>query len=200
MAPITIVSFTHNRRRYEVQVNVDYRAIMMGDKLVLEVTAKVTDEDGTSTELGVTLEIDLREGRGRILNGGEEWHEFALADLVIGIDDSGGERVPAMDGNGDAREDQHDAVADFVDEHCDSWIEGLIAAMPVPEPILCCALKAGISSTLGQTIACNEFVGSDGTVRQRAWRIVRCLGDHIGGIFSRTLWRAARCMVSLGLL
>lgn len=200
MAPITTVSFTHDRRRYEVQLNVDYRAIMMGDKLVLEVTAKVTDADGTSAEQGVTLEFDLGEGRGRILNGGELWHEFALADVLVKIDDSDDETVPAMDGYGDAPEDQPDTVADFVSEHCDPFILKLIDAVPAFDPIFGCALKAGISSTLGQTIACNEIVGSDGPVRQRAWRIIRCLGGHIGGIFSHTLWRAVRCMGSLGLL
>jgi hypothetical protein len=93
-----------------------------------------------------------------------------------------------------------DDVAALVEEGIGRRVANLVDLMPVPDPILGCALKAGISSVIGQTLTCNEMVGGDGSRRQRTWRIVRCLHDHIGGLITRTLWRAARCMVLLGLV
>ncbi|MCH8805115.1 MAG: hypothetical protein IH986_03395 [Planctomycetes bacterium] len=197
MAPITTISFTRDGRRYNVGVDLDDRAIMDG-KLALQVSAKVTDSEGHSFEEFVTLELDLEKGMGKIFrkSADDPWCVFPLPNVGDIINQDGVEAPPGME-TGDPEEG--DAIANFVEERIGERVCELIGLWPVPDPILGCALKAGISSALGQTLTCNKIVSSEGTAPQRVWRVVRCLRDHVGGIFTCTLWRTGRCILGLGI-
>jgi hypothetical protein len=76
-------------------------------------------------------------------------------------------------------------------------VEEIIAAIPVPDPILGCMLKAGVSATIGQAVTCNQHARRDG-FRQRVREIAACLIDNAGGIFSRAAWRLSRCIATMG--
>lgn len=195
MAPIKTITFTRDGKRYDVQISLDDQAIM-NDRLTFEVSAKVTPPDGPPFEKALALELDLVNRRGAILDGDERLHEFEFSDVDVrmsdGVETPGGMNKDSGLGT--------DAVGDFVGESIGRQIEAIIEAMPVPDPILGCALKAGISSTLGQALTCNEMVGPDGPMRRRLWAIARCMADHGGGLLTRTLWRGLRCMASLGLV
>lgn len=196
MAPITTISFTREGREYFVKLNLDDAAIMAGD-FVIEVNASVKDQQGRLIEESLTLKLDFEKMHGVILRQGEVWYEFDFQDLPFPPNVNGSESPEGMEiGN----EEANDHIAEFVEESIGQQIHHLIDAMPVPDPLLGCALKAGISSALGQSLVCNELVGGEGTRRQRCWRIARCLREHIGGIFTTALWRAARCMATLGIV
>ncbi|MCU7796172.1 MAG: hypothetical protein KZQ75_03450 [Candidatus Thiodiazotropha sp. (ex Myrtea spinifera)] len=190
---ITNISFTRDGREYLVKLNLDDAAIMEGD-FVIEVTASVTERNKHKYEESLTLTLDFERMHGAISHKGEPLHEFDLHDLPFPSNINGSESPEGME-TGDEGAD--DPVAEYIEKSIGHHIHEIIEAMPVPDPILGCALKAGISSALGQSLVCNEMVGSDGTKRQRFWRIARCLREHVAGIFTTVLWRAARCMVML---
>jgi len=189
MARLTTITFSRDDLRYEIAIDLDDAAIVR-NRLSFQVTASVTNERGRRHQETLLLEVDLAEGLGKIYgpDQNDPWYEFRL-DAVPVLIEAGVEAVPI---------EGFDGVANFIHEGIGHRIAELIDLMPAPDPILGCALKAGISSILGQTLACNEIVGREGGLRQRVREIVRCLREHVGGIFTRALWRAARCMVTLG--
>jgi len=78
-------------------------------------------------------------------------------------------------------------------------IEQFIQRIPVPDPILGCALKAGISALIGQAIACRREVESTGLWKKME-AFVACMRRHLGNISRTALRRAFGCMLSAGLL
>jgi hypothetical protein len=198
MSPLTNISFARDGRHYELALDFDDEAVV-ADRLVLQVKARVTDErDRSSAEESLTLEIDLGEGRGRVLQRGEEWYAFSLGEVPVTMNSQQEETIPGIE-NDVPPGGVADPVGEFVESGIAGQVEALIEALPVPDPFLGCALKAGISSALGQTLVCNERVGSGLPRGEKVRGVMGCLREHIGGIFSRALWRAARCMVRLGL-
>lgn len=193
MAPINTISFTREGREYIVKLNLDDAAIME-ESFVIEVNASVTDKEGNSYEESLSLNLDFETWQGQIIHNESVLHEFDLRNIPFPNNINGTESPEGME---IGEEGASDMVAEFVDESIGDHILDVINAMPVPDPILGCALKAGISSALGQALVCNEYVGGDGTKKQRFWKIARCMREYAGGIFTTTLWRAARCMVTL---
>ena len=84
-------------------------------------------------------------------------------------------------------------------DHGDSGLEQFLASIPVPDPLLGCAIKAGISSLIGQAIKCRREVESAGLWRSMQV-FARCMRDHFGDIGRTALKRAFGCMISGGLL
>jgi hypothetical protein len=195
-AKLSEISFTAGDRRYELTLGVDVGALQQSE-LHLDVTATVSGEGVEPFEETLTVEIRPLERRGRVLAGDRVIHEFDYAQFDVRIN-QGAESPPGMEYDYDDGP-QIDKVAEAVESGLGDYVAGLIDAMPVPDPIFGCLLKAGISSTIGQAIACTEVVGLEGAVRQVVWRLARCMRDHIGGILTRTLWRTARCIVTLGM-
>ena len=198
MPTLTTISFAKDRRRYDVEIRFDDGAIME-DLLVFEVEARVTDEDERSFSQTLIVELDFEARRGRILHEGEEWYSFSLSDIPVRINPEG-EETPQGIVDDTSEGASADGVADFVEEGIGGQVARLIEGVPVPDPVLGCALKAGVSSVIGQALACNEIAGSDGGTRERLGRIVGCIRQHVGSIFSRMLWRAARCTATLGVM
>ncbi len=193
MATLTKVTFTNDDKEYEVVIDFKDQQIME-DLIVFEVAAKVSDEDGRSHTEALSIEMNWNEGTTRILKGDQELHVFRFDDLGVRIDGiSDKESIPGIEEG-----ELQDKVFDAVDKEIGEAIAEAINAMPSPDPILGCALKAGISSILGQAITCNEVRRNYPQEGSRFSQIVRCLRKHAQGIASRTLWRAARCMIRLG--
>jgi hypothetical protein len=80
-----------------------------------------------------------------------------------------------------------------------SEIEAFLQSIPVPDPILGCAIKAGVSAIIGQAQDCiNSCI-----LRERWGKIqefAECMRGHIGSIGGKALRRAFGCMISGGLL
>lgn len=194
MAPITTISFSREGREYIIKLNFDDAAIME-ETFVIEVNASVKDQQGNSYEESLNLKLDFENWSGQILHKDSILHEFNLKNLPFPHNINGTESPEGMEIGEEGARDQ---IAEFIEKSIGEHILTVIEGMPVPDPFLGCALKAGISSALGQSLVCNELVGSKGTRKQRFWRIARCLREHVGGIFTTTLWRAVRCMATLG--
>lgn len=81
----------------------------------------------------------------------------------------------------------------------DVGLEKFLQSIPVPDPILGCAIKAGVSSLIGQAIKCRTEME-----RARFWgqiaEFARCMRDHVGAIGRTALRRTFGCMISGGLL
>lgn len=87
---------------------------------------------------------------------------------------------------------------DLVDRG-DAGLERFLQSIPVPDPILGCALKAGVSSLIGQAIKCRtemERAGFWGRISEFAG----CMRNHFGAIGRTALRRTFGCMISGGLL
>jgi hypothetical protein len=83
-------------------------------------------------------------------------------------------------------------------DHGATPAEQFIQAMPATafggDPILGCAVKAGLSSIIGQAIDCCRSLEANGR-----WRIVaeylRCMAQNFGKISKIAMFRAFRCIV-----
>jgi hypothetical protein len=100
--------------------------------------------------------------------------------------------------------DSENVINNFKESKFDSFLENGIYALPVPDPLLGCILKSGITSTIGQVIRCNNSVllSRDGDAQlpaaERVRLILRCLQANAGQIMKKAFWRTLRCWVTLG--
>ena len=78
-------------------------------------------------------------------------------------------------------------------------LEEALQAIPVPDPVFGCMLKAGLTTTLGQTMKCYDQVkGASGGFR-RVRRVFVCLAENGVGMIWTATSRSLRCMAMLGL-
>lgn len=84
-------------------------------------------------------------------------------------------------------------VFDRGDTPAEEFIQALPALLFGGDPILGCAVKASLSSIIGQAIDCCRSL-EDGT----RWRVVseylRCMAQHFGKISRVAMFRAFRCI------
>ncbi|WP_417485465.1 hypothetical protein [Maricaulis salignorans] len=78
-------------------------------------------------------------------------------------------------------------------------VAAAIDAIPVPDPLIGCVLRAGIATVVGQAVACNEQVGGGGELYARVRAVLGCLRGNGLRILGRTTTRTLRCMVMGGL-
>jgi len=198
MPRLTGVSFTRDELRYDLDIEFDDEAIMDAT-LAFEVTARVTNPEGQSEEASLRLELDMDNQIGRILHEDDVWHTFMFNAAEAIQDNEGAEQPPGL--VGDVQNDGGgDALSEFVEAGIGSHVEALLEAMPAGDPIFGCLLKAGVSSTLGQALICNEQTRqlNVATIVERLRRILGCMGDRAGKIVTRAMWRTFRCMARLG--
>lgn len=84
-------------------------------------------------------------------------------------------------------------VFDHGDTPAEQFIQALPASLFGGDPILGCAVKAGLSSIIGQAIDCCRSLEADAR-----WRIVaaylHCMVQHFGKISKVAMFRAFRCI------
>ena len=78
----------------------------------------------------------------------------------------------------------------------DLW-ETIIEYMPAGDPLLGCVVKAGVSTSVGQIIACNAEVERSGD-RPRLKAILRCLRSNGVSMLRRAAVRTFKCWIRLG--
>ena len=195
MPSLTHIKFAKGNLNYEVNIEFDDQTIIE-NLISFDVTALVTDSEGMSNSQTLRIEIDWGTQIGRVLHEGSELHKFELRSIDVRIDSQTGEEIiPGLDGESNL----NDKVYDHFEEGIGEAVGRLINSMPVPDPFIGCLLKASISSLVGQAITCNEMRKTYGEESGRFWQILKCLKEHLQGIAFRTIWRAARCMLRLGL-
>jgi hypothetical protein len=86
-------------------------------------------------------------------------------------------------------------VFDHGDTPAEDFIQALPASLFGGDPILGCAVKAGLSSVVGQAIDCCRSLEAE-----TRWRIVaeylRCMSQHFGKISKIAMFRAFRCIAA----
>ncbi len=193
MATLTKIAFERNDTLYELAVDFEDEKIIE-DLIVFNLEAQVTTSDKAQHKETLSIEINWDKYKVTIASGNEILKVFEFSELDVRVSsEDGSEFIPGME-EGELKDGVYDTVSEGIDE----GISRIIDAMPVPDPIFGCLIKAGISSVVGQAIACNEVRGNYIQESNRFWQIVKCLREHLGGVASRTLWRTARCMIRMG--
>ncbi len=86
----------------------------------------------------------------------------------------------------------------IVDAQQDNRIEQLIGMIRT-DPVIGCLIKAGISTSVRQTMRCYDQTGSVTGIRNRIRAILACLGDNLANTAITATSRALRCMIWVGL-
>lgn len=178
MSHLTRISFARDGERYELLIDLEDGDIV-DDRLTFELTARAQSEVAVDArDVTVTLVIDFEHQIATVtLPDGSE-HQINLAGLYLRINEHGEEIVL----------DQEDVLGDRVAQDIGPALVEALGDVPLGDP-LACLIKAGVSSIIGQAIACQEIAA------RSFKRMFRCLRDHVTGIFGRTLWRTARCIL-----
>jgi hypothetical protein len=177
MAHLSRISFERDEERYELLLDLDDGDIV-DNRLTFQLAARVQSVGGRDHEVQVTLVIDFERWVATVtLPDGSE-HQVNISGVDVRISPTGEEVVV----------DHEDVLGDRVSEGIGGALVQVLDDIPLGDP-LACLIKAGVSSTIGQAIACREIAGPG------FGGMLRCLRDHVGAIFGRTLWRTARCML-----
>lgn len=167
MSRLTEVTFVSDNFTYRLALDFDDAALVQ-DTIAFDVTAERFGGGVEFLHIAARVEIKPAENRLVVKLGGQDVYE---TDIL------GGSAEPVED-----------------------FIQGLppeIAALFGIDPIMACAVKAGISAIIGQAIDCARRLE-----RNQAWRVVanffRCMGERFGQISKTTLFRAFRCIYELG--
>lgn len=192
MPRLTSLSFTHKGNRYRLEFDLDDAAIM-ANQIAVDVTAKVTDANGREFAKTLTVALDFDKLEGQVLDGDKLLKKFDLGVLY--------KKLPDWDEYGPNNDDAVDEFGEQVNDSLGDIVEEAISSIPVPDPIFGCLIKAGISATIGQAITCHGRINSqriEGLIR-RTRAIAGCLIQNAGGIFTRAVWRAAKCIATFGM-
>lgn len=85
------------------------------------------------------------------------------------------------------------AAFDREDERAEQIVEAIPPEL-FGDPILGCALKAGVSAVIGQAISCARNYGFDS---MEFANFFRCMREHFGGIAKTAIFRAFRCILQM---
>lgn len=181
MPKIASHRITSGDHEYELDIDLKDAAIMQ-NRVEFEVAARRRHlrEDAWEQE-SVTLRFDFEERVAQVLYRGEEIGRIDLSRIDLPED------MPA--------EAAWSMIADAWDG---SPIEQMIQMIP-GDPVVGCLLKAGISTTVGQTIRCYGQAAGARSFRERIKETLRCLGQNTIRMILTATARTLRCMVLLGL-
>ena len=186
-------------RLYTLRLTVDVQSAILNDGNVeTSVVAIRHVEDGEDIEMTAVVRLESFAGRIAIVLPEQDpiYIDLENFERVADSDEAG------IDPHGDV--EQGDAVDRAVRElldgaGLDEAIEAAIQRIPSPDPFIC-LLKAGISTTVGQLIRCNNRHKSVEQRRSRAWKIVKCLGVNAPGMTIKAALRTLGCWLTLGFL
>jgi len=158
------------------------------------------DWDGFDTVLrasrtdAVTGKVERVECTVR-LNAADALIEVRLHEKLIAT-------IPLGSFNVEGAADPDDDLIDSADLlrtifNAPEGLEAAIDALPV-EPGLGCLVKAGVSTTVGQIIACNGRMAANLKGKRKVLQILRCLGVNSHVMLAKITWRTLRCIAFLG--
>lgn len=187
-------SLTHAGHEYAIDVDVDDAALMR-DELAFRVIARkrlLFPPQDWQEVLGLLMKIDFNSRQFVVsLPNGIELGRFAIPEGNVG------DFIPEGFGFREAWVRVRELMPPI-----DQAVEAAINALPVPDPLVGCLLRAGISTLTGQAIRCiNEVRRGETpmTLRRRVGAVFKCLGRNVLSMASTATWRAIRCMAGGGL-
>ncbi|WP_417488619.1 hypothetical protein [Maricaulis sp.] len=155
------------------------------------------DADGHE-EAVITATIAVDVGNNQIivtLPDGTELVVDLLDYNLADVDHRDDGRIP---GDDDELDRYWNTIVDSSGANAEA-VAAAIDAIPVPDPLIGCVLRAGIATAVGQAVACNEQVGGGGPLHERVQSVLGCLRGNGLRILGRTAARALRCMLLCGL-
>jgi hypothetical protein len=181
MPKITSHRITSGDYEYELDIDLKDAAIMQ-NQAEFEVAARRRHRrEREWQEESVTLRFDLAEGVAQVLYRDEEVGRIDLSQIDIPED------TPA--------EIAWEMIAEAWEG---SLIEEVIQSIPT-DPVVGCLLKAGISTTVGQTIRCYRQAVDVPSLSGRIRQTLLCLGDNTLRMIMTATARTLRCVVLAGL-
>lgn len=180
---------------FEYEVAFDFKdAAIVEDRLEVDVVGRRRPQgEGRWEEVAVTLRVDFETNHLVVLFRGEELGRISL-DTALHGEYPEDDDIEALNRSFRPREPQVEAggipVADT--------IEAAIQGVPVPDPIVGCLLKSGVSAVAGQIVRCAQATQHVETLRGRVRATLHCLGWNLGSILGTAARRTFWCMVSLG--
>lgn len=169
----------------EYEIDIDFKdAAIMEEQIEFEITARsrsLPDGDWLESSASVRMVFEEFGPVALVQIGDSEEIRINLAQVDMGLYTS--------------FEEAWQKVLDACDGNA---LEQAIQAIP-GDPVLGCLIKAGISTTVGQTMRCyNECSGVE-ALRRRIRATIKCLGDNFVGMIFTATTRAFKCMILLGL-
>jgi hypothetical protein len=191
-------SLTYLEQEYAIDVDVNDSALMR-DELAFQVIAKqrpvpVPGQVAQDWQevLGLSMKIDFNSRQFVVsLPNGDELGRFTIPEGNLG------DFIP----EGFEFREAWDRFRELMPP-LDQALEAAINALPVPDPVVGCLLRAGISTLTGQAIRCiNEVRRGEApmTLPRRVGAVFRCLGRNVPSMASTATWRAIRCVAGGGL-
>lgn len=184
MPRITSHRLSRGQYDYEIEIGLD-DAALMDNALEFEVVARRSWRgEHPHVEVPAKVSVDLASMTATVRIADQEIGKIDLAALEIP------EALPA--------EDAWNRLKAAWEYHGAEPLEEALQAIPVPDPVFGCLLKAGLTTTLGQTMKCYDQVkGASGGFR-RVRRVFVCLAENGVGMIWTATSRSLRCMAMLG--
>lgn len=170
MPRLTEVTFVSDGHTYRLALDFDDAALAQ-DTIAFNVMAERTG--GEAGLLRVTAKVEIRAEDHLLVRVGDHViYEARMGDLL---------------GHG------VEPVEEFIEN-----LPPELAMLFGVDPVVGCAVKAGISAIIGQAIDCARALEY-----RQGWRIfadyLRCMREHFGQISKTALYRAFRCIYRLGI-
>lgn len=173
---------TRGDAQYELDLGFNDSAIME-ERVEFEITARSRRSDKTEwEEHTATVSFELGDGR-------------ALA--IVNIEGHGSFEVDLSEIDISPYTPFEDAW-EMIKNACEGdAIEQAILAIP-GDPVIGCLIKAGVSTSIGQTMSCYREAEYAKSTRMRIKRTIECLGDNLLSMVFTATARTLKCMVMLG--
>lgn len=179
-----ITSHRISKDDFEYELDIDFKdAAIMENEISFDISARKRKVGFTDwEEVALNLRFDF-EAMEAIVTF--EDHEIGRIDLS------------RIDLPGQAFAEQAwDAISNA---YSGSPIEETIQAIPT-DPIFGCLIKAGVSTTVGQTMSCyNESYDAEGGLPARIRQTIICLGQNSIWMILTASTRTLRCIMMAGL-
>ena len=182
MPKISSHRITSTSRGYEYELDLDLKdAAIIENKVAFDVTAKRRPiGSGDWEKETVTVSFDFEEHVAHVSVYGETIGTIDLAGIDIAFE-------APLD----------EAWIQIVSAYQGRSVETAIQMIPT-DPIFGCLVKAGISTTVGQSIKWYNKTASIRPYFKRIRETIKCLGANAGRIIITATGRTFLCMVTMG--
>lgn len=178
-----ITSHRITKDGFEYELDIDFKdAAIMDNQVSFDISARKREiGEPNWQEISLNIDFEFEAMRAIITFEGREIGHVDLSKIDIP------EYAPA--------EQAWDVICEA---YSGSPIEKAIQAIPT-DPSIGCLIKAGVSTTVGQTMECyNESYSEDDRLYQRIKQTIKCLGHNSISMILTASARTLRCIVMLG--
>ena len=180
----------------EYEIAIDFKdAALAQDRLEVDVVGRRRPQgERRWDEVALTLRVDFERNDLVVSHGDRELGRITLdRDLRGEFPDD--QDIEVLNEAFEPAEGGTEAAGEAVAQ----TLEEAIQAIPVPDPLVGCLLKSGVSAVAGQIIRCANRTSGEETIPRRVRATLRCLGFSIGAILGVTARRTLWCMMTGGI-